>query len=184
MALKTKLDGIELADLNTPADASREDVVKEGVSWLEKQMASLKARLEEERANGLPSLQELEKQLSRAQKKAEKLQTKIQKAKLLAKLRKKEIADWKQWYEGVPSIDKSQERAKLQAETLWRLEAIANQEKKIGRLETEEREALTKVVALEEKIEAIQAGAYDIPLEEDPRLLELQAAIQRIKALG
>lgn len=184
MALNTGLDGLELADLNTPVDASTEEIVKVGIDWLKKQMASLKARLEAERINGIPSLEVLEKQLNRAQKESEKLETKILKAKNLAKLRKKEIADWKQWYEGVPSVDKSQERAKLQAETLWRLEAISNQEKKISQLKAEELEALTKVAQLEEQIEATKAGAYNLPLEEDPRLLELQAAIQRIKALG
>ncbi len=184
MSLNTQLDGLELANLNTPVDASKEDVVKEGVDWLEKQMASLQARLEAERSDGIPSLKELEEQLSRAQKYSEKIEAKILKAKGLAKLRKKEIADWKHWYEGVLSVDKSQERAKLQAEILWRSEAIAHQETKISQLESENLDALGKVVQLEEQIEATKAGIYDRPVEEDPRLLELQAAIQQVRSIG
>ena len=131
MAVNPQIDGLELADLNTPEDAADEEVARVGLGWLETQRDVLRSRLVAEREAGVPSLADLEKQLGRAQKSLEKLETKQKKAKRTAKLRKQEIAEWKQWYEGVAAVERDRERETLAAEIGWRSEAIVAQEAKV-----------------------------------------------------
>ncbi len=177
--MNTQLDGVDIAALQTPEPISSEQAMRIGADWLKQQLAELLSRCEAERAEGVPDLAQLELKLSRAPKKVEKIQTKIRKAKRQAKQRKQEIAEWKLWCEGIGSMDKSEERAKLELEIQWRSVEIAAQETKISQLETEKLAALGDVERHAEQIEAVKAGIYDLPLEEDPRLLELQAAIDR-----
>ncbi len=40
------------------------------------------------------------------------------------------------------------------------------------------------MVALEDRVEAMKAGVFDRPLGEDPRLVELEAAILKMRSLG
>ncbi|MEM9245635.1 MAG: hypothetical protein AAGA67_07850 [Cyanobacteria bacterium P01_F01_bin.153] len=126
----------------------------------------------------------MEAKLTKADRKAEKLATKVTKTKQQSKQRKAEIAEWKLWYDGIGKLDKAEEHTKLLAETRWRSEAIATLESKIIQLEAEQLEALTTVEQIEEKIEAVKAGVYELPVNEDPRVVELEGAITRMEQLG
>ncbi|MEM9772520.1 MAG: hypothetical protein AAF889_13165, partial [Cyanobacteria bacterium P01_D01_bin.73] len=155
-----------------------------GVAWLKQQLVELRSRLEIERAEDVPDLETLEAKLTKADRKVEKLATKVTKTKQQSKQRKAEIAEWKLWYDGIGKLDKAEEHTKLLAETRWRSEAIATLESKIIQLEAEQLEALTAVEQIEEKIEAVKAGVYELPVDQDPRVVELEGAIARMEQLG
>ena len=150
------------------------------MAWLKQQLGELRSQLEIERAEGVPDLATLEARLTKADRKAEKLATKVIKTKQQSKQRKAEIAEWKLWYDGIGKLDKSEEHTKSLAETWWRSEAIATLESKIIQLEAEQLEALTVV----EKIEAVKAGVYALPVDQDPRVVELEGAIATMEQLG
>ena len=176
-----QLDGLDVAAVQTREGAALEEVAATGVSWLKQQLVALRSRLELERAEGIPDLAILEGKLTKAHRQADKVETKITKAKQQAKQRKSEIAEWKLWYDGVGKLDKAEEHTKLMAEIRWRSEAIATLESKIIQLESDQLAALTTVEQLEEKIEAVKAGVYELPVDEDPRVVELEEAIARME---
>ena len=178
-----QLDGLDAAVVQTPEGASPEAVAATGVTWLKQQLVTLRSRLEMERAEGVPDLATLEAQLTKANRQADRVAAKIEKTKRKAKQRKAEVAEWKRWYDAEGKLDKSEEHTKLMSETLWRSEAIATLEAKIVQLESDQLSAQTTVEQLEENIEAVKAGVYELPVDQDPRILELREAIARMEAV-
>jgi hypothetical protein len=79
------------------------------------------------------------------------------------------------------------EKARLDVEIDWRGAEINIVEAKIGELETRKWQSRERLELAEQRLAALEAGVYDRPLAEDPRLLDLQAAYQaataRLKAV-
>jgi hypothetical protein len=171
----TKTNSSPVIDAKTEAALAK-------VALLTRVLPQLRQELEAERANLPESQAVIEGEILKAKMQLDKVQTKIDKEKNSAKKRKKEIDEWKRWYNSNPHIDKTEARAKLSVEIDWRGQEIASHEAKISQLEAEK---LVKMEALEKQnlfLEAYLNGVFDLPVEEDPRLLEAEAALAAAKA--
>jgi hypothetical protein len=150
-------------------------------------LAHIRKEVKAERVGSPPASAELHTVIDRTNAEIEAYQRQINAAKALAKKRKREIDEWKQWYQGTGSIDKTVEKARLDVEIDWRGAEINIVEAKIGELETRKWQSRERLELAEQRLAALEAGVYDRPLAEDPRLLDLQAAYQaataRLKAV-
>lgn len=156
-------------------DAQALEEAQARVEQLDRLLVELQDQLQKERAGPPPSAEALEATIQEAQAKVDRIQAVINEAKSLAKKRKREIDEWKLWYQGLPGIDKTAEWAKLQSEINWRGAEIRALEEQISGLETEKWNATGRLEMARQSLEALNAGVYDRPLEEDPRLVALQA---------
>lgn len=139
-------------------------------------LAQLKNNLKAEREGGPPSPAELEAATDRIEAEIAGYQREINAAKALAKKRKREIDEWKLWYQGIGSVDKMAEKIRLDNELAWRANEINSAQEKIGALEAQKWESQGKMETVLQQIAALEAGVYDKPISEDPRLVDVQEA--------
>ena len=144
---------------------------------------TFRVRLESERAQGPPQLEQIQSKLAQLDTQAQYISQQIQKAKALSKKRKKEIDEWKLWYNGLGETDKSAELAQLNQEIDWRAAEIAKAEAKIADLSAQLLAQEGEEVALKQQLQALEAGVYDKPLEEDPRLVSVMAQLTNAQEL-
>jgi predicted nuclease with TOPRIM domain len=138
----------------------------------------MKVQLQTEREAGVPSESQLQAELDTAQAEYNRLKEESDKLKAQAKQRKSEVDEWKQWYYSQPGLDKTAELEKLNAEIAWRSTEIDALQNQIIPLEEALITVLDTVETLKNKLEAVQAGVYLLPVEQDPRLLQLQEEYQ------
>jgi predicted nucleic acid-binding Zn-ribbon protein len=136
----------------------------------------IRARLEAERASGPPALAVLQAAQQVAQAEMDRIQAEIDQAKSLAKMRKREIDELKQRYYGLAGIDKQADWAKLSAEISPRAVEINALQDQIGTLEAAKLAAMGNVEAAKQSVAALEAGAYTLPVEADPRMLSVLKA--------
>lgn len=163
---------------STEMEAAPQQALKEAqaqVKRLKRLATELRRQLKKERAGPPPSAEALEATIQEAQAQVDSIQAEINEAKSLAKKRKREIHEWKLWYQGLPGIDKTAEWAKLQNEIDWRAAEIRSLEEQISGLENEKWNATGRLEMAKQSLEALNAGVYDRPLDEDPRLVALQS---------
>ena len=152
------------------------------VALLTRFLSELRRQLETERANCPDSQEAIEGKILKSQMRLDKVQGKIDKAKKNSKKRKTEIDEWKRWYNSNPHIDKTEARDKLSLEIDWRSQEIAAHEAKIIQLEAEKLLKMETLEKQELQLEAFVNGVFDLPVAEDPRLLEAEAALQEAQA--
>lgn len=144
-------------------------------------LADVRARLEAERAAGPPDREELQTKLTLAQAEADKAQVALDQTKELAKQRKREIDEWKSWYDQQPEEEKESALAKLLNEVTWRAAELEGLGPKITQAAQALINATAPVEAAKQQLAAFDAGVHLRPLEEDPRLqtlTEVQAEVQ------
>ncbi len=139
-----------------------------------RRMHKLKARLKAERSRGAPAKADLEASAAAAEKELERIAGATSQAKARIKKRKRELSDWKQWYANLTDIDKSTEKSTLDREVAWRAREIQDLQTRLGTLEGENLNTMGRLEQTRIQMEALQAGAYDRPLDEDPRLTHVQ----------
>lgn len=122
-----------------------------------------------------PTRAELEQGAQTWERECAGLKAEIKETEAFAKRRKREIDEWKQWYNGVAKIDKSEEWAKLKAEIAWRAQQINDAQQKIDRLYEKYLAAQTQLEIARHWLIAYDHGILDKPLKEDPRFLTLAA---------
>lgn len=140
---------------------------------LAERMAEVRAQLETERAAGPFTQSGLQAELAQAQTEVERTATAADRAKTQASKRKKEIDEWKAWYNGLPEDEKAVGLSKLQSEIKWRageLEALTPQ---ISDLLTAQATAVGNLELAQQRLRAFEAGVFERPLDEDPRLVKL-----------
>ena len=151
---------------------------QDNVVFFQQLLTELRVELESERSTLPDSVDVIQDRISETELTLEHVQAKINTLKSQSKQRKQEIAHWKRWYEAIAKINKTQEWETLTQEIIWRNQVIRNCEAKISQLESKK---LTLMGDLEKKwiqLAAFMNGVYDLPLDEDPRLIEAQAALK------
>ena len=152
------------------------------VDTLKTLLPHLKKMLKTERASGPPTQTDLDTAETQIETELAGVERQISAAKKLAKKRKREIDEWKLWYQNIGSSDKSAEKVKLDHELAWRADDINRAQEKIGLLETQKWETQGKLEAVLQQMAALEAGVYDRPISEDPRLLDLQETLNTAQA--
>jgi chromosome segregation ATPase len=152
------------------------------VDQFDRLVGEVQAQIEAERREGPPNVAELQATIQAIKDEIEHIQARIEKAKAQAKKRKREIDDWKQWYHTLPGVDRSEEQAKLAAEINWRGAEITARQDEIGVLESQKWAAKERWEKAKQRLSAVEEGVYDRPIEQDPRLLSVQAARQAAAA--
>ena len=164
---------------NTPLLTS--DVIvsaQENVGFFKRLLSELKVELEAERSNLPNSVDVIQVSIAEAELNLEKVQAKINKAKGQSKQRKQEISEWKRWYEAIAQINKAQEWETLTQEMTWRSQIISDCEVKISQLESKKLMLMGELEKKRIQLVAFMNGVYELPLNEDPRLIEAQAALK------
>ena len=162
-----------------PIDSAEQAQAK--VDFFTRRLSELRFELEEERATLPTSLDEIQSSILDAERHLDSLQRKINQAKAQRKQRKQEIDEWKQWYGAIAPINKTQAWATLNMEISWRSQDIRDCEATIRRLETEKLVTMGMVEKKHMQFAAFANGLYDRPIEQDPRWLEIQAALNTAK---
>jgi len=152
------------------------------VAHLKKIATAIRKQLKAERAGGLPTEASLQAALDEAEDRVEQLEARIAKAKGLSKKRKREIDEWKTWYNNQPDIDKTAARAKLDGEIHWRADEIKKLEDQISRRIAKHLDAEGAVEQVRHQMAALEAGVYDRPIKEDPRLIGVLEELEEAKA--
>jgi hypothetical protein len=125
------------------------------------------------RKGGAPTRAEIEQGVKTWESQIADLKAEIKQSEALAKKRKREIDDWKQWYHGIGKIDRSEEWAKLEAEIAWRAQEINAAQKKINQLYEKHLQVQTQLEMARHWLIAYDHGILDKPLEEDPRYVQI-----------
>jgi hypothetical protein len=120
-------------------------------------------------------LADLEAAVTQGEEKADQIAASVEQAKEQIKGRKRELSQWKLWYANLPEIDKSDAKTTLDREVAWRAREIQTLQTRIGSLEAEKLTVMGQTEQARIQIEALQAGAYDRPLDDDPRLVQVRA---------
>jgi len=154
--------------------------LKAQLSVLDQILQNTYQMVKEERAHGPEFVTKLSEQLNQARADHEKLEKKMQKAKTYIKKRKMEITEWKQWYNGLGHHDKSKELKQLEDEIKWRADEIAAKQKVIAELIPQELEAEGLCEQLEIRLQALKEVDLNAPIEDDPRLQDIQEERQLI----
>ncbi len=156
---------------------------------LEELLPALKAQIETERAQiedlkkqGRDVRAALKEEADLAWDEVERVLAQIDEAKDLAGSRKDEISGWKLWYNGLPEIDKTEPRKKLEFEVSWRSKEIDEMEKKIVGLNNDMLAAREKLERAKMKLAAYEEGVHERPMEEDPRLAKLSEVREWVEA--
>jgi chromosome segregation ATPase len=141
------------------------------VRSLEERVAELRAQLEAERAAGPFTLGGLKAELAQAQAEVERASAAAEKAKAQARKRKDEIDAWKAWYNGLAEDEQEVGMAKLQSEIKWRAAELETLTPQISDLLATQAQAVGELQLAQQKLIAFEAGVFDRPIEEDPRLV-------------
>jgi len=152
----------------------REVRARARVTRLDNRIRDLRSRIEAERVRGKPALAELQGTVARGEEQVNQIAASVEQAKEQIKSRKRELNQWKMWYTNLPGIDKSDAKTTLDREVGWRAREIQTLQTRIGSLEAERLAAMGLAEQARIQIEALQAGAYDRPLEDDPRLAHIR----------
>lgn len=148
---------------------------------LKKAEQDLLEKLNAQRTGKRPDPEILNSQLQQAQQELGKIEKAIQKAKAQSKKRKREIDEWKLWYNALGQVDKTLELKQLNSEIAWRADEIAQLERRIMELSQQSLAAESKVEACRVEISALKEGALDLPVAQDPRLMGVRKAIQEVE---
>ncbi len=153
----------QLARLNQQQDLLQEDI------------------LAERRDHSLLSEDALNPKMEMAEIELEKLSRKLGKAKAHIKMRKREITQWKENFDRLEQMDKSQELTQLQAEIAWRAQDIAAKEAEIAALYVAKTTQTGVLEALKIKTLIAEKGYHKKDMSEDPRLKALLKERQELQ---
>jgi len=140
---------------------------------LAERVAEVRAQLEAERAAGPFTLSGLQVELAQAQSEAERAATAAEKAKAQASRRKKEIDEWKAWYNSLLEDEKAIGLVKLQSEIKWRAAELDILTPQISELLAAQATAVGNLELAQQRLRAFEAGVFERPIDEDPRLLHI-----------
>jgi len=156
---------------------------KDRTKFMKRIAHDLEARLKEEHDQGPPYRNNLEKNIASQQERLNLVQSKIRAKKDQAKNRKREIDEWKDWYARIPEIDKQEEWEKVTNEATWRGTEITDLETQISEMETEKLGVIIELEMAQDQLAALEAGAYELPLKSDPRLIAVRSELEEVKKL-
>lgn len=148
------------------------------VELLERTLEALRI----EHAQGAPLRHQLVETIARCEAELGQLAGELGRIKAKAKQFKREVDDWKQWFHTLPGINRAVQLAKLQSEIQWRSAAIAAAEAQISTLSQAQLAAQDTLERARQQLAALDAGVFERPLSEDPRLLAVMAELDAARA--
>ena len=148
------------------------------LKMLQKLAKTLKAELKQEYLEGTQAEAKIRQEVAAVSAKIEAITNQVKKQKALSKKRKKEISQWKNWFETLTDLDTSEEQRQLQNEISWRARDIGNAEATIAALYGQRMPLETELEMKKARLSAIENGVYDRPPEQDPRYLALLKQIE------
>lgn len=172
LGIKTPIEAIKSQDALAAAKATLER--------LDQFIIELRTTLENERKSGIPNIADQKAAIMAKISEKEKVQQEIESAKDRCRMRNREIDNWKSWLNSIAKIDKSEEIVKVDVEIKWRVSEISRQESLISSLEAKKMALMLDLMLSEMNLKAIEEGALNHPLDEDPRLLSLIAERDRV----
>lgn len=140
---------------------------------LQQAIAAARRQLEAERAEGTPTAAQIERSIADANAQLEVIRARQARQKERCKRRKREIADWQDWCQRAESGEKPEQLLQMQNEVAWRHQQLHAMEQEIADLYPMRLELEGRVERLKAQLIALQAGVYERPVEEDPRLQSL-----------
>ena len=148
------------------------------VELLERTLEALRL----EHAQGAPLRHQLIETIARGEAEVAQIVAQLGRTKAKAKQFKREVDDWKQWFHTLPGINRAAQLAKLQGEIQWRSAAIAAAEAQISTLSQAHLAAQDALERARQQLAALDAGIFDRPLSEDPRLLAVMAELDAARS--
>lgn len=152
------------------------------VKRLAERIANVQAQLEAERAAGPFTLSGLQAEVAKAREKAERAFAAAEKGKARANKRKDEIDEWKAWYNSLPDDEKVAGLGKLQSEIRWRAAELEILTPQIRDLLAAQATALGNMELAQQRLTAFEVGVYERPVEDDPRLTNLQLSLKAARS--
>lgn len=129
--------------------------------------------LQQERQQPTPDLPNLQQTIDSLSQQALQLKRKIKTLKNRSKQRQQEIESWYAWFQSIETVEKSEEKAQLLQQVGWRRDEITLQQHRIPELYQQLNETELALLIKQAHYEAIQQGVHELPIEQDPRLVEL-----------
>jgi hypothetical protein len=171
----------------TEADAKAAEPQSRGaararVRELERVALELREHIERERASPPQSAEELQAGVRQAQEAVEGIQRRIDAAKAEARALKDEIDELERRHAELPEAARIVEWPRLVGEKVRRLAEVGVREGLIASLEGEKLAAAGALEAARQRLAAFEAGVYDRPVEEDPRLVSLREEMSAASA--
>jgi len=145
------------------------------LNQLDQRIQYMRQLLQEERQQPTPDINSLQQTIDSLAQQALQLKKKINSLKSRCKQRQHEIDTWHAWFHSIESVEKTVEKAALLQQVAWRREEITRQQQRIPALYQQRNEAELELLIKQAQYEAIQQGADQTPLEQDPRLVGLLA---------
>jgi len=185
VAAKKKQPKIKSPLKKTKAQIEKALALKEAKMRLKALKSALKeinVQVKAEREGTPPSLESLQADVTAAQVRAEKVGSELSQAKALSRKRKDEIDEWKGWYEKLPAEEKAAGLVTLNNEIKWRAAELDANGQRINELMLAEIETTGALEMASQKLAAIKAGTYKLPIEKDPRLKGVLAEVEAATA--
>lgn len=132
---------------------------------------SVRARIESERAQAALDPSALDVAISERIAQYNKYQEDVNTFKDRIEKLKRDISDWKQWYNFIADIDKSEQIKRLDIEIRWRAEEIRELQHKVGALEARKLETRIFLMQNGQKQQSQEKGLDALSVDNDPRLL-------------
>lgn len=148
---------------------------------LNRVVLEIKDDLKAEREGKPIDVNAIKTELRKKRYKRDEINTKIEKLKERSRNHKKAISQWKQWYEGIDEVDKTEKRNKLVSEINRRAAEIKKIEEEIGQSFPIEAKIREEIEILELKIKILEQDKFDGPIDDDPRFSPLLTQQKKVK---
>lgn len=146
-----------------------------------KRLKEVRKALERERAGGELTKDNLQMAVTAAQREVETNGAAADRAKRKATQLKREIDEWKSWFANLPADEQETGLVTLQSEIKWRAAELDKLTPQIADLLAVAAHAVSQLELANQQRVAFEAGVFDRPLDEDPRLISLK---KQLKALA
>lgn len=170
------------ADVKKRGNLSKDSLTKTLVNQIKKETGKLGKQLRAERRAGIPDSAQLQANVEQAQLQVDAINSEKERLKDAASNRKNEITEWKQWYDALPGLDKTVELEQLNHEVQWRLKEVVQLETDIGKLYGDEFEVSSQLELAKQQLTAFEAGVFERPVDQDPRLIAARKTIEKEEA--
>lgn len=155
---------------------------RDEVAALEAAAAEVRKQVRSERRRGPFVRADLERAVSAAESRRRQLDVEVDQSKQLARRRKDEIGDWKVWYAQRTGGDSSSDLRTLEQEIAWRAAEIDAHEARIQAILPDQLAADGRLAQAQTCLAAFDAGAFDAPLAQDPRVMAVERAVEAARA--
>jgi hypothetical protein len=172
------------ADADARIGAARADVTRAqgSLGAIVAEMASTRAAIQQQRDAATAGIRDTQARVDAAQAQVTALQGQIDGFKARIDQRNGEIAWWQNWYNGLAWYDQAWGWTRLAAEAGWRGTEVSGLWVSVGAVEASKRTAEAVLQATQQAATAARAAADSYPIDQDPRMVALAAALETAEA--